>query len=77
MNGMRISVRVKPNAKKDTVLQSADGSFVVSVKMPAAEGKANDRLVKVLAKHFGIAPSCITIVSGVSSRTKRMEILSK
>ena len=71
---MRISVKVKPNAKKESVLSMADGSLVVSLSAPAAEGKANAALVKLLAKHFGTAPSCITIVSGASSRTKRVEI---
>ena len=71
---MRISVKVKPNAKKESVLSMADGSLVVSLSAPAAEGKANAALVKLLAKHFGTAPSCITIVSCASSRTKRVEI---
>jgi uncharacterized protein (TIGR00251 family) len=72
---MKISVKVKPNSKKESVEQMPDGSFLVSVKAPAAEGRANVRLVKVLAKHFGVAPSCIPIVSGISSRVKRVEIL--
>lgn len=71
---MKISVKVKPNAKKESVEQAPDGSFLVSVKAPAAEGKANTRLVKVLAKHYAVAPSCVSIVSGASSRTKRVEI---
>ncbi|MBP9751267.1 MAG: DUF167 domain-containing protein [Candidatus Moranbacteria bacterium] len=72
---MKISVKVRPNAKKESVEQMHDGSFFVSVKAPATEGKANARLVKVLAKHFDTAPSCVSIVSGISSRVKRVEIL--
>lgn len=72
---MKISVKVKPNAKKESVEQMQDGSFLVSVKAPAAEGKANARLVKILAKHFGVAPSRVSIVSGTSSRMKRVEVL--
>jgi uncharacterized protein len=71
---MKISVKVKPNAKKESVERMQDGSFLVSVKAPAAEGKANARLVKVLAKHFGIAPSCVAVVSGMSSRVKRVRV---
>ncbi len=72
---MKLSVKVKPNAKKESVTRMADGTCSVSLKAPAAEGKANAALLKVLAKHFGTAPSCITIVSGASSRTKRVEVL--
>jgi uncharacterized protein (TIGR00251 family) len=72
---MKLSVKVKPNAKKESVRQLPDGSYLVSLKAPASEGKANQALLKLLAKHFGTAPSCITIVSGASSRTKRVEVL--
>jgi uncharacterized protein (TIGR00251 family) len=74
---MRISVKVKPNAKKESVKRQLDESLLVSVKAPAAEGKANIRLVKVLAKHFGVAPSCILIVSGATSQMKRVEMISE
>jgi len=71
---MRISVIVKPNAKEEGVEKKDDGSFVVSVKAPSREGKANARLPKVLARHFKTAPSYIRIVSGASSRRKIVEI---
>ncbi|NTW30613.1 MAG: DUF167 domain-containing protein [Candidatus Moranbacteria bacterium] len=71
---MKISVTVKPNAKKEGVVPKTDGSLVVSLKAPSREGKANARLPKVLATHFDVAPSCIRIVSGASSRKKIIEI---
>jgi hypothetical protein len=71
---MKITVTVKPNAKNEKVVSQADGSFVVSLKAPSREGKANARLPKVLAARFDVAPSCIRIVSGASSRKKIIEI---
>lgn len=71
---MKISVTVKPNAKEERIVPKGDGSLVVSVKAPSREGKANARLPKVLAAHFGVAPSCVRIVSGASSRRKIVEI---
>ncbi|MEI7749773.1 MAG: DUF167 domain-containing protein [Candidatus Moraniibacteriota bacterium] len=71
---MKISVRVKPNAKEETVIEQDDGGFIVSIKAPSREGKANARLPKVLAKHFGVAPSRIRIVSGAASRKKIVEV---
>lgn len=73
---MRISVKVKPNSKQEGVERLPDGSLVVSVKAPAAEGKANKALEKTIAKHFSVAPSCVSIVSGASSRNKQVEVLS-
>ena len=71
---MKLSVTVKPNAKEEKVILNDDGNFVVSVKAPSREGKANARLPKVLAAHFGVASSTIRIVSGASSRKKIVEI---
>ncbi len=71
---MKISVTVKPNAKEEHVVAQDDGSFVVSVKAPSREGKANGRLMKVLATHFGVAPSCVCIILGASSRKKIVEV---
>jgi len=71
---MKITVAVKQNAKEERIVPQDDGSLVVSVKAPSREGKANARLPKVLAAHFGVAPSCVRIVSGASSRRKIIEI---
>lgn len=71
---MKITVTVKPNAKEERVVLQTDGSFVVSLKAPSREGKANARLPKVLSAYFDVAPSCIRIVSGASSRRKIVEI---
>lgn len=74
LDDMKIIVTVKPNAKEEKTVPQADGSFVVSLKAPSREGKANARLPKVLAAHFDVAPSCVRIVSGASSRKKIVEI---
>lgn len=71
---VKVSIKVKPNAKKESVEDGPDGWVIVSVKAPAAEGKANVAVIKTLAKHFGVSQSHIKIVSGASARTKRVEI---
>ncbi len=74
LDDMRVTVTVKPNAKEEKTVPQPDGSFVVSLKAPSREGKANARLPKVLAEYFKTVPSCVRIVSGVSSRKKIIEI---
>ena len=71
---MRISVRVKPNARKDLVVPQDDGSFIVFVNAPAVDGRANERLVEVLAEYFKKRRREISIVSGPASRLKLIEI---
>jgi hypothetical protein len=72
---MRIFVKVKPNAKVEKVEKIDEVHFVVSVKAPPVEGKANDALIKLLADYFNIPKGNIKIVSGLSSKSKIVEIL--
>lgn len=72
---MKIAVLVKPSSKKEGVEERADGSFRVSVKEPALEGKANMAAIRVVAKHFNVSRSSVRIVSGLSSRKKVFDIV--
>ena len=71
---MKLNVVVKPNARKNAVETRQDGSLVVYVSTPPIEGRANERLVQVLAEHFGRPRRDIVIVSGVRSKRKIVEV---
>lgn len=71
---MKKQVKVKPNAKQTQVIPQADGSLVVWLKSPPVEGKANQELIAVLAKTFGVPPQAIRILRGQGSRLKLIEI---
>ena len=70
---MRISVRVVPNARKERVEAFASG-LKVYVTAPAIEGKANKRLIEVLASYFKIKKSGLKIIKGRASRDKVVEV---
>ena len=70
---MKIQVKVKPNSKTDEVSREGD-SFIVKVKQPPKEGKANQAVIKLLAEHFGVPRSQISILSGSKSRNKVIEV---
>lgn len=72
---MRINVKARPNSKEEKVEKISDTEFVVSVKEPPVQGKANRAIINALAVHFGIASARIKIVSGYTSRQKVVEIL--
>jgi uncharacterized protein (TIGR00251 family) len=71
---MQKQVKVKPNSKKQAIEESADGSFTVYLKSPPVDGKANKELIELLAEKFDVPKSQIRIKSGLSSRTKWVEI---
>jgi uncharacterized protein (TIGR00251 family) len=70
---MKIQVKVKPNSRTEDVSQEGD-SFIVRVKEPPREGKANLAVIKLLAEHFGVPKSQVRIASGLKSRNKILEV---
>lgn len=71
---MKISVRVKPGAKKENLERVDDTNFIAHVKAPPVEGKANDALVRLLSDYFGVPKSKILIIKGTTSKYKVVEI---
>lgn len=72
-------VRVTPNARKSEILGwGADekGRPVLMIKLaaPPVDGKANDELLRFLAKSLGCPRSQIQLVRGEGSRQKTVEI---
>jgi len=70
---MKIQVKVKPSSRTDEVSREGD-SFIVKVKEPPKEGKANQAVIKLLAGHFGVPQSQVRILSGLKSRNKVIEV---
>jgi uncharacterized protein (TIGR00251 family) len=70
---MKIKLRVIPRAKKERVEESASG-LRVYVNQPAVEGKANKRLLEVLAAYLKVRKSSLSIIKGKTSRDKIIEI---
>jgi len=70
---VKIKVRVTPNSKIEGVIKDGD-MFLVRVKEPAREGRANRAVIKLLADYFGVPQRQIAISSGFASRNKVVEI---
>ena len=72
---MKISVHLKPNSRhREELVVNDDGSLTIYIKAPAIEGRANAAAVKLLAKHFGVAPSKVKLVRGATSKHKVFEV---
>jgi hypothetical protein len=71
---MRISIKVKPGSKADTVEKAGDNEYIVRVKAPAKEGKANKAVIETLSGYFKRPKSLITILHGQTGRKKLVEI---
>ena len=71
---MKVTVQVKPHSKKETVEALADGSYVVRVNVAPIEGKANERVIELLAKILKKPKSSIKLISGQRGKRKVFEI---
>ena len=70
---MKIQVKVKPNSRTEEVSHEGN-NFVVRVKEPPQEGRANEAVIKLLAGHFGVPQSQVKILSGFKSKNKVIQI---
>jgi hypothetical protein len=73
---VKIQVKVKPNSRTAEISQEGD-SFIVKVKEPPKEGKANQAVLKLLAEHFGVPQNQVRLLSGFKSRNKLIEVLKE
>lgn len=74
MENIILKVYLQPKSSKNEVVGSYRDGIKVKVTAPPIEGKANEALVRFLAKEFGISPSCIEIIKGHHSREKTLRI---
>lgn len=70
-----MTVLVKPGSRKGPLVETgADGVLVVYVREPAIDGRATKAAGEVLAKHFGVPKSRVTLTAGATSRHKRFRV---
>jgi len=72
---MLIRVYVTPNAGEASVLKVSEDFLEVRVDDRAVDGRANKRLLEILAEHFKIPKSRISIVRGTKSRNKFVQVI--
>ena len=69
-----IQVKVKPNSRASLLERREDGTWLAQIKSPPVDGKANEELLALVAKHFDRPKSDVSIKTGGSGRTKLVQI---
>jgi uncharacterized protein (TIGR00251 family) len=69
-----IEIRVRPNSSRNKVggIAGDPPRLIVAVQAPAVDGKANEAVIKELAKAFDCRARDFTIVFGELGRDKRL-----
>jgi len=70
---MHVRVRVIPRSKKIKIEPYAYG-LKVHLTEPALEGRANKKLIELLAQYYKTKKGSIAIVKGLKQRDKIIEI---
>ncbi len=70
---MKLTVRVKPNSKKQDI-RIEEGIYIISLNSPPLDGKANEELIEALADYFNVSKSKIKIISGHKGKIKIVDI---
>jgi uncharacterized protein (TIGR00251 family) len=68
------SVRVVPRASRREIIGEHDGALRVRVVAPPVDGAANEELIRTLAQAFAVSRNAVEVISGHSSRSKRIRI---
>lgn len=61
---MYVKVEVTPGAKRDSVRETGEHRFAISVREKAKRGMANERVRELLAEHFNVPVKAVRIVNG-------------
>ena len=74
MAATRLRLRVSPGAPRAEVVGRHGDAWKIRVPAPPERGRANDQVVALLAETLDVARTDITLVSGLGSRDKIVEI---
>lgn len=68
---MKINIKVKPNSRKQEIKKTIN-NYIIHLKQPANNNKANLELIRLLRKHFS---KDIKIIKDLTSRNKVVEVI--
>ena len=72
---MNIEVRVMPRSSREEVVKVGEDSYKVYMHEAAVEGKANKKLIEMIANYLSIKKSNIGITRGIKSKNKLIKII--
>lgn len=69
-----LRVRVQPRASRDELAETLGDQLKIRITAPPVDGKANDHLIRFLAKMFGVPKGQVYLESGFTGRNKQLRI---
>ncbi len=73
-DGVSLRLHVQPGAKKTEIAGLHGDALKIRLAAPPVDGKANACLLEFLARQLGVAKSAVELLSGETSRSKRLRV---
>ena len=73
-DGVSLRLHVQPGAKKTEIAGLHGDALKIRLAAPPVDGKANACLVEFIARQLGVAKSAVELLSGETSRSKRLRV---
>lgn len=67
-------VRVQPRADRNRITGVYAGALKVAIASPPLENRANQELIRYLARALGVKPSRCRLLSGLKSKNKKIQV---
>ena len=73
-DGCILAVHAQPGAKRNAVAGIYNDRLKIALSAPPVDGKANAMLIRFIAETACVPKSAVAVISGETSRTKRVRI---
>ncbi len=74
MTDLTLTILVQPRASRSEIVGPHGDAIKVRLAAPPVDGAANEELVRLLAKEYGVRKDAIEILGGLASRRKTVRI---
>ena len=72
--GVTLTLHIQPGAKHTAVAGRHGEALKIRLHAPPVDGQANAELIAFLAQRLAVPKSAVSLISGASSRAKRLHI---
>ena len=73
-NGMYLRITACPGAKREEVVKEKESAWRISVREPAEQNRANERVRTLIACELSVPVSSVRILTGHHARTKMISV---
>lgn len=72
--GIQFKIKVQPRASKNEITGLQGDALKIRLTAPPVDGEANEACIKFLAGYFKVPRKQVSIISGLTSQHKLIEI---